>query len=51
MGFLKQNVGAIAVGLVELLIGILLFVDPEGFTSGILMAVGVIWPLCSPRSS
>ena len=42
MGFIKQNGSAIVAGLVELLIGILLFVDPVGFTSGILMAVGVI---------
>ena len=46
MGFLKQNGGAIVAGLVELLIGILLFVDPEGFTSGILKAVGVVLFLC-----
>ena len=46
MGFLKQNGGASVAGLVELLIGILLFVDPVGFTSGILMAVGVILLLC-----
>ena len=46
MGFLKQNGGAIVAGLVELLIGILLFVDPVGFTSGILMVVGVILLLC-----
>ena len=46
MGFLKQNGGSIVAGLVELLIGILLFVDPEGFTSGILTAVGVILLLC-----
>ena len=42
MGFLKQNGGAIVAGLVELLVGVLLFVDPVGFTSGILMAVGII---------
>ena len=46
MGFVKQNGGAIVGGLVELLIGILLFVNPVGFTSGILMAVGVILLLC-----
>lgn len=46
MGFIKQNGSAIVAGLVELLIGILLFVDPEGFTSGILKAVGVILFLC-----
>ena len=42
MRFIKKNGSAIAAGLVELLIGILLFVDPEGFTSGILIAVGAI---------
>lgn len=46
MRFIKKNGIAIVAGLVELLIGILLFVDPEGFTSGILMAVGVILLLC-----
>ena len=46
MGFIKQNGSAIVAGLVELLIGILLFVDPVGFTSGILMAVGVIFLIC-----
>ena len=46
MGFIKQNGSAIVAGLVELLIGILLFVDPVGFTSGILMAVGVILLIC-----
>ena len=42
MGFVKQNGSSIVTGLVELLIGILLFVNPVGFTSGILMAVGGI---------
>ena len=46
MGFVKKNGGAIVAGLVELLIGILLFVDPVGFTSGILKAVGGILLLC-----
>lgn len=46
MGFVKQNGNAIVAGLVELLIGILLFVDPVGFTSGILMAVGVVLLVC-----
>lgn len=31
---------------VELLIGILLFVDPPGFTSGILIAVGAVFLIC-----
>lgn len=46
MGFVKQNGSAIAAGLVELLIGILLFVDPVGFTSGILRVVGGILLIC-----
>ena len=46
MGFVKQNGSAIVAGLVELLIGILLFVDPVGFTSGILRAVGAILLVC-----
>ena len=46
MGFMKQNGSAIVAGLVELLVGILLFVNPEGFTSGILMAVGIVLLLC-----
>ena len=46
MGFVKKNGGAIVAGLVELLIGILLFVDPVGFTSGILKAVGGILLIC-----
>ena len=46
MGFIKKNGSAIVAGLVELLIGILLFVDPDGFTSGILRIVGGILLLC-----
>ena len=46
MGFLKKNGSTIVAGLVELLIGILLFVDPAGFTAGILKVVGVILLLC-----
>lgn len=42
MGFMKQNGGPIVAGFLELLVGILLFVNPIGFTSGILMAVGII---------
>ena len=42
MKFLKQNGGSIVAGLVELMVGVLLFVKPEEFTSGILMAVGIV---------
>ena len=46
MRFLKKNGSIIVAGLVELLIGVLLFVDPAGFTSGILKVVGGIFLLC-----
>ena len=46
MGFVKENGNAIVASLVELLIGILLFVNPVGFTSGILMAAGVALLIC-----
>ena len=46
MEFVKEKGSAIVAGLVELLIGILLFVDPVGFTSSILMIVGCILLIC-----
>ena len=46
MGFIKQNGSTIVAGLLELLIGILLFVDPVGFTSNILRVVGAIFLIC-----
>ena len=46
MRFIKQNGSSIVSGLVELLIGILLFIDPVGFTSGILTAVGAVLLVC-----
>lgn len=46
MGFVKKNGSVIVAGLVELLIGILLFIDPAGFTSGILKVVGGILLIC-----
>lgn len=41
MKMLKKSMVGIAVSLVELLIGILLLVDPVGFTSGIIIACGI----------
>ena len=38
----KQNWNAVLTGIFEALIGILLLVDPVGFTSGILIAAGVV---------
>ena len=46
MEFVKQNGSSIVAGFVELMVGILLFVNPIGFTSGILMAVGVVLLVC-----
>lgn len=40
MKYLKNNWGAVLAFILELLVGVLLFVDPEGFTSGILICVG-----------
>lgn len=39
---LKRSLGGVAMGLVEFLVGILLLVDPVGFTSGIIVAFGVV---------
>ena len=50
MGFVKQNGSAMVAGLVELVIGILLFVNPVGFTAGILMAVGGVLLICGAVS-
>lgn len=38
----KRSLGGVAMSLVELIIGILLLVDPVGFTSGIIVAFGVV---------
>lgn len=46
MGFIKKNGNSIVAGLVELLVGILLFIDPAGFTSGILKVVGAVLFIC-----
>lgn len=42
MNAIKRNFGNIAMILTELIIGILLLVDPIGFTSGIIVAFGII---------
>lgn len=38
----KRSVYGIGMSLVELIIGILLLIDPVGFTSGIIVAVGIV---------
>ena len=42
MVFLKQNANSILLCVFEAIVGILLLVDPVGFTSGILMALGIV---------
>ena len=39
---LKRNLSSMATSLVELIIGILLLINPIGFTSGIIIAFGVV---------
>jgi len=39
---LKRNLGSVAMSLAEIVIGILLLVDPVGFTSGIIVAFGIL---------
>ena len=39
---LKRNLGSVAMSLAEMVIGILLLVNPVGFTSGIIVAFGVV---------
>ena len=42
MQTLKENMSGIIACLVEALVGILLFVNPVGFTSGIIIALGIL---------
>lgn len=39
---LKRNKGSLAMSLAEIVIGILLLVNPVGFTSGIIVALGIV---------
>ncbi|MBE6958691.1 MAG: hypothetical protein E7447_06040 [Ruminococcaceae bacterium] len=39
---LKRNLSSMAMSLVEVIIGILLLVNPIGFTSGIIIAFGIV---------
>lgn len=39
---LKRNLSSVVMSLIEVIIGILLLVDPVGFTSGIIIAVGIV---------
>ena len=39
---LKRNLGSVAMSLAEIIIGILLLVNPVSFTSGIIVAVGIV---------
>ena len=42
MKFLKNNIGGIAMCLLELLVGALLLINPVGFTSGIIRGAGLV---------
>lgn len=46
MSVVKQNMTGTVMSVVELIIGILLLINPVGFTSGIIIAVGVILMIC-----
>ena len=39
---LKRNLGSVAMSLAEIVVGILLLVNPVGFTSGIIIAFGIV---------
>ena len=39
---LKRNLSSVAMSLAEIIIGILLLVNPVGFTSGIIVTFGVV---------
>ena len=39
---LKRNLGSVAMSLAEIVIGILLLVNPVGFTSGVIVTFGVV---------
>ena len=42
MKSLKKNIGSLLLCLFELLVGVLLLVNPVGFTSGIIIALGIL---------
>lgn len=42
MNFLKQNANSLLLCLFEAVVGVLLLVNPVGFTAGILMALGIV---------
>lgn len=42
MKFLKKNIGSILICLLEILAGILLLINPAGFTAGIIIAAGAV---------
>ena len=39
---LKRNLSSVAVSIAEVIVGILILVNPIGFTSGIIIAFGVV---------
>ena len=46
MSTLKRSLNGIVMSLVELIVGILLLINPVGFTSGIIVACGIVLMVC-----
>lgn len=46
MSTLKRNLNGTVMSVVELIVGILLLINPVGFTSGIIVVLGVILMIC-----
>lgn len=50
MNILKRSLGGVVMSMVELLVGILLLVNPVGFTSAIIVVCGIVLMLCGVGS-
>lgn len=50
MKSIRENAGVLILCIAELLVGILLLINPVGFTAGIVIAVGVLL-YCSSRAA
>ena len=42
MNFLTEHINSIALCLIELIVGILLLINPASFTSGIILIAGIV---------
>ena len=45
----KENLGGLTSALIELVIGVLLLINPTGFTAGIIVGLGVLLALWTMR--